>query len=234
MKVSNILKNMLLGAFLLGTFCAHAQGWQQYFNEGKRLYSNGEYQAAYESFERAQGLAPDASLLDSYMAQAAYRAGLFEEAANAYEKANRKKPDTWSHYNEGNAHFKNNNFAKAIESYKEALRKDPTNDVARYNLTQAIEKLKEQQEQQNKQNQNKQNQPKDPQDKLDDDNQNPDKPDEQNQENQPEDGQVQPKLGREQTEQLLESMNQADKKAQDKLKDKKKKASSVGKPENDW
>lgn len=213
---------------LLG-YGARAQHWQHHFNEGKHLYNNGEFRAAYESFEKAKTLAPDASQIDTYMAQAAYRAGMFPEAADAYAKSNRKDADTWSNYNEGNAHYNNNNFKQAIEAYKEALRKDPSNDVARYNLTQAIKKLKEQQEQKEQDKQQNENQN---QNQQDEENTNPDKQDDDNQNEQQE--QNQPKLGREQTEQLLESMNLADKKAQDKLKDQDKKALGSGNREKDW
>lgn len=216
---------------LLG-YGARAQHWQYHFNEGKHLYNNGEFRAAYESFEKAKTLAPDASQIDTYMAQAAYRAGMFPEAADAYAKSNRKNGDTWSHYNEGNAHYNNNNFKEAIEAYKEALRKDPSNDVARYNLTQAIKKLKEQQQQQQDKQQSENQDQNQNQNQQDEENTNPDKQEDDNQNEQQE--QNQPKLGREQTEQLLESMSLADKKAQDKLKDQDKKALGSGKREKDW
>lgn len=232
MKEHKLIKYFLIASLMLLSIGARAQLWKHHFNEGKHLYNKGEYKSAYESFEKAQTLAPDENQINTYMAQAAYRAGMFTESANAYAKSNKKNGNAWSHYNEGNAQFNNNNFKQAIEAYKEALRNDPSNDVARYNLTKAKKILKEQQKQQDKQQNENQDQNEQDENEQGEKNTNPDKQDEDNQNEQQE--QNQPKLGREQTEQLLESMNLADKKAQDKLKDPDKKDLSTGKLEKDW
>lgn len=234
MKANKFLRYFLTACSFLVILLGNAQNWQQHLEEGKSLYKEGDYSGAYQSFQKAQALAPEPSQLDAYLAQAAYRAGKFDEAASAYQRTRENKSDLWSSYNQGNAQFRNNDIQGAIESYKDALRKNPNNDMARYNLAYAKKKQQEQENQQN--NDEKQDKQQNPQEQPQDPKQN--KADQQNQENQNEDkdqknGQNQPKLGREQTEQLLESMNQADKKAQDKLKDKDK-VSGSGKREKDW
>lgn len=60
-------------------------------------------------------------------------------------------------YNLGNIAFNNNNFQQSIEYYKNALRQNPGNDLARQNLRLAQKKLQEQQND-NKQNQNNEQQ----------------------------------------------------------------------------
>jgi hypothetical protein len=45
-------------------------------------------------------------------------------------------------------------YAKAVEAYKQSLRKEPNNEKTRYNLSEAIRKLKEQQKDKNKKDQN--------------------------------------------------------------------------------
>lgn len=234
MKANKFLRYFLTACSFLVILLGNAQNWQQHFDEGKSLYKEGDYSGAYQSFQKAQALAPEPSQLDAYLAQAAYRAGKFDEAASAYQRTRENKSDLWSSYNQGNAQFRNNDIQGAIESYKDALRKNPNNDMARYNLAYAKKKQQEQENQQN--NDEKQDKQQNPQEQPQDPKQN--NPNQQNKENQNEDkdqknGQNQPKLGREQTEQLLESMNQADKKAQDKLKDKDK-VSGSGKREKDW
>lgn len=57
-------------------------------------------------------------------------------------------------YNLGNIAFNNNNFEQSIELYKNALRKNPSNDQARQNLRLAQKKLQEQQNQQQNQDKN--------------------------------------------------------------------------------
>ena len=238
-----MLKKLKIFLCVLGyTGFAFAQNndWQNLAKTGREFYEKGEFESAYQAFSKAKELAPENVDLDAYMAQSAYRAGKFKEAAEAYQNVTKQNPDTWTNYNKGNSQFKNQDLTGAIESYKEALRKDPTNEVARHNLAQALKKQENEdnkdqnqdnknQNQQDKQNQQNQDQ-QDKHDQQDQQNQgdkNDNKQDNQNQE-------TQPKLGRDQTEQLLESMMQADKKAQDKLKDEEKKAAGSGKREKDW
>jgi tetratricopeptide (TPR) repeat protein len=231
---------ILLGMFGVCLFSyAQNNDWQRLAKTGRAFYEKGDFESAYQAFSKAKELAPVDAKLDAYLAQSAYRAGKFQEAAEAYQRSAEQNADTWTNYNKGNARFKNQDLSGAIESYKEALRKDPTNEVARHNLAQALKKQENQdnenkQDNQDKQDQNKQNQDKQQQnqDQNQDKNQqnSGDKENQQDNQNQ----QEQPKLGRDQTEQLLESMMQADKKAQDKLKDNEKKAVGSGKREKDW
>ena len=57
----------------------------------------------------------------------------------------------FAHYDRGNTRYINEDYQTAIDFYKEALRKNPNDDWARYNLRMAQLKLQEQQEQQNQQ-----------------------------------------------------------------------------------
>jgi Ca-activated chloride channel homolog len=230
MSMNKILKYVSLLVVVMLIFGSHAQTWQQHLEDGKRFYKNGDYENAYYAFQKAQTLSPNSNELNAYLAQSAYRAGKFQEAAEAYQRDKDYNDDTWSSYNQGNAKFRNNDMNGAIDSYKEALRKNPNNEMARYNLAYAKKKQQEQQNQDN--NENSHNQQDNEQNQNNENQQKPDKnQDQRNQ--QPQEGNNQPKLGREQTEQLLESMNQADKKAQEKLKDKEK-ALGSGKREKDW
>lgn len=228
--------NILIG-FLMFSIAAIAQNnnWQKLAQMGRSFYEKGEFESAYNAFLKAKELAPADANLDNFLAQAAYRAGKFQEAAEAYQRSAEKNSDTWTNYNKGNARFKNQDLSGAVESYKEALRKDPSNELARHNLAQALKK-QENEQNQNEQNQDKQNQDKQNQDKQDQQDKNQDKNNSNNDKNDQKDKQnqqEQPKVGKEQTDQLLESMMQADRKAQDKLKEKEKAVGS-GKREKDW
>ena len=61
-----------------------------------------------------------------------------------------------SYFNLGNIAFNSEQYAQSIEYYKNALRKNPSNDLARDNLRLAQLKLQEQQQNQNNQNQQEQ------------------------------------------------------------------------------
>lgn len=61
-------------------------------------------------------------------------------------------------YNMGNLAFNEQNYAQAIDNYKNALRRNPDNDQARENLRLAQKRLENQQNQDQNQDQNQQNQ----------------------------------------------------------------------------
>jgi hypothetical protein len=61
----------------------------------------------------------------------------------------------------GNSQMKKKDYAAAVDSYKEALRNNPTDEQTRYNLSEAIRRLKDQQKKDNKNDSSQDN--KDPQ-----------------------------------------------------------------------
>ena len=72
-------------------------------------------------------------------ANGAYRAGLFPEAAQAYEHLVASSvADPVVFYNLGNAYYRNGQLAEAIANYERALALDPTLNVARENLGEAL------------------------------------------------------------------------------------------------
>jgi len=95
-------------------------------------------------------------------------------------------------HNLGNTHVQQEDYKKAIEKYKDALRNNPTNEDTRYNLAYAQKKLKEQQnngggngnQQQNDQNQDKNKDKENDQDGEQEDNQEGNQNDNQNGEEQ--------------------------------------------------
>ena len=162
-----------------------------------------------------------------------------------------------ANYNIGNTYMEEKKYEEAVKAYKEALRKNPQDENAKYNLSYALQMLKKQQggggKDKNK-NEDKNQQNKDNQDKNKDENkdqQNKDdkgnddkKQDEQKQQEQKdeqgkdkEDKQQQhpepqpSKLSEQQAEQLLNALQQEEKKLQDKMK--KGKAVPV-RVEKDW
>lgn len=72
--------------------------------------------------------------------------------ANTFEKGLREK----AIYNSGNISFDREQWQQSIEAYKQALRLNPDNDMARRNLRLAQLKLQEQQDRNNEENQENQ------------------------------------------------------------------------------
>jgi tetratricopeptide (TPR) repeat protein len=154
-----------------------AQNWRDSLSAAHSAYSEGKFKEAHEKFISAQRLAPEGIDLSKDIGTAAYRKGDYASAEKAFHSAANKSETAderarkW--HNIGNAQMKQKNYQSAMDSYKQALRENPTDDKTRYNLAEAKRRLKKQQEEQQKQQNNQDNK-----DKQDQKNQN-----EQNQQN---------------------------------------------------
>ena len=71
---------------------------------------------------------------DFDVANAAYADGRYEEAATLYQSLLDEQEDATLYYNLGNARFKQGELAQAILNYERALRLQPNNKDAQYNL----------------------------------------------------------------------------------------------------
>ena len=176
--------------------------------------------------------------------------------------AQSKKEKHSALHNMGNVFMNQKDYAKAVETYKEALRNNPNDDQTRYNYALAKELLENEnqnqdqnQDQENKDNKDQQNQDQQNQDNKDSDEQSPkdeskDKKDqdqdgdnknqqdqsdkEKDPQNQQQVPKAQPtKLSPQQLKNLLEAMNNEEKKVQDKVNAKKAKPVTP-KSKKDW
>lgn len=151
------IRVLILGNFIFLTFFSFSQDWKSKLSDARKEYKSGNYKGALEKYEEAKQSAPQSIDFSSELGQAAYKAGEFDKAESYYgsgideTKKKSLSPDVF--HNLGNAQMRRKNFQGAIESYKEALRKNPNDSETRYNLSEAIR--------QNKQNQ-KNNPPQNP------------------------------------------------------------------------
>jgi tetratricopeptide (TPR) repeat protein len=135
---------------------------EKLINKGLKAYDRADYEAAELNFRKALAKEP-------VNATASYDLGLTEtelekplEAAHFFKKAAKQSDDaslkSKAYFNEGNVWYQKQKYEKAVEAYKNALRQNPNDEEARYNLALAIQKLKQQQKKNKKnQKQNKQN-----------------------------------------------------------------------------
>lgn len=136
-------------------------------------------------------------------------------------------------YNLGNSRLMGGELEAGIEAYKEALRKMPGDDDARYNLAYAQHLKKEQEQQQQEQDQ-QQDQKEDEQKEQEKKEQ---KKDQDQQEQQKKDQEQQPQqqeLSKEEAEQLLQALMQQEKDLQEELKKKKNQKAQPIRIEKDW
>ncbi len=184
----------------------------------------------------------------------------YQEADSQYfDIASRAKNDSLkeaSYYNLGNSFYKSEQYDGAVQAYKQALRINPDDEDARYNLAMAQKKLKDSegqnggqnqdQQNQNQQNQNQQNQNQQNQNQQNQQQQNQDE--QQGQEQQQQQGQQgqqdeqqdgeqqeaqQMNISKDDAERMLEALKNNEQKTLQKVQESKTKGQKV-KIDKDW
>ncbi len=150
------MKNIIYILFVLIGMNVSAQEWRDSLKVARDSYKKQDYVKALKYYQSAQKKAPNDVDLSDEMGQSAYKAREFEKAEKIYEQnANSKKSKSAkakSYHNMGNSRMKGKNYQGAVESYKEALRNNPSDDETRYNLSEAIRRLKDEQKKNPKDN----------------------------------------------------------------------------------
>ncbi|MFY8213504.1 MAG: tetratricopeptide repeat protein, partial [Flavobacterium sp.] len=174
---------------------------------------------------------------------------------DAVEKSKLRSEKHNAFHNLGNVYLKEKKYAEAVSAFKDALRNDPTDEESRYNLALAKKLLKDnpppkddKKDDKKDKNKDKKDDKKDQknQDKKDDKNKgDQDKKDDKKDQgknpnnkdqNDPSQGQPKPKPGgisKERLQNLLDAVNNEEKKIQDKVNAKKIKGQPV-QTEKDW
>ncbi len=207
-------------------------------DKGLKAYDKADYNEAEIDFRKVLAK-------DPLNAVASYNLGLTEteldknlEATRYFKKAGKQAADpllkSKAYFNEGNVWYQKKKYDKAVEAYKNALRNNPSDEEARYNLALAQMKLKQQQKKnknnkknkQNKKDQNKQqnkNQQNKDQNKQDQKNKDQQKKNQQNKKDQNKQGQ----------DKKDQKQNKKDQKNKDKNSKGDKKKDDQGKPKQD-
>lgn len=221
-------------------------------NEGVQLYKKGDFQRAEEAFRKSLTADSAGAEIPFNLGNSQLRQKKFDEAVSAYnEAANRAKTNTGkanARYNSGNTYLEQQKWDEAIKEYREALKLNPNDEDAKYNLSYALKKRqKDNQNQKNNQDQNKQDQKKDDQ-KKDDQKQNQGENDQKkddqkkNDQNQNQDNKQDQKqekkdkgISKQDAERILDAMKQSEKDLQKQKDREKKKANPVqGTILKDW
>lgn len=237
-----------------------AQSFAQMYPErrlirsGNKEYERKNYVESEIAYRRALEKAPASRDANYNLAGSLYQQGRFGEAAQLYSQIAADSTQTIgsafnTFYNTGNALFKERKFNEAIEAYKQALRLNPNDMEAKFNLAYAkkmIDDNKDKNDQNkdnkdnkqnqdnkdNKQNQNDQNKQdqnnsdKDKQDQNQD--QNKDNPDQNKQDQQQTEG----GMNKNEADQMLDAVQQSEDKTRDKMKEKKAKV--IGRSGKNW
>ena len=166
---------------------------RNHIRAGNNLFHNKRYAEAEVEYRKALQVAPQSAVAQFNLATALLMQGggaagqddknnpvkqaadmLTDLAKHAPTKSLRSK----ANYDLGNLAYGSQQYDQAVQLYKQALREDPADDQARYNLRMAQLKLKQQQQNKDQnQNQDKKDKDKKDQDKKDQDKKDQDKKD---------------------------------------------------------
>ena len=216
--MTNMLRTILLVlAVVVSAAGAQAQTDRQYVRNGNKYFRKGDYKRADMEYRKALSV-------NESNTQALYNRGcaIMQESPDSamayFDQAGKMETNkvrkAMAYHNIGVIYHSNQQYDKAIEAYKEALRNNPNDDETRYNLELAKRQQKQNQGgggQNNDQNKDQQDQNKDKQDQnKDKQDQNKDK---QNQQQQ----QPQQQISDDNAERLLDAAMQEEKRTQDRL-----------------
>lgn len=196
--------------FMLLPILVKAQEENAAIREGNKLYHDRQFEKAMPAYQKAVEQNPKNFTARYNLANARFRTGNLPDAEKAYgdliENTSDNKYKEKGYYNKGVTFTKQQKLQESIDAYKDAIKLDPTDEDARFNLQKALTEQK-------KQNQSQQQQ-KQPQQKQ--------------QKQKPENN----KLDKKKIEQYLKSLEQKEQDVQRKMQ--QNRARSVTQPEKDW
>lgn len=257
--MNNKLQILLLALIIIMPFWLHAQSDKSFVRKGNQEFKNGNFNEAEINYRKALDQNPEKHSAQFNLGDALFEQENYEKAAEVFNATNKESLPTKhlsnNFYNLGNSLLKAGKLQESIDAYKKALKANPKNEEARYNLEYARQKLQQQQQQQENQDQQKdqnkdQKQDQDKKDQNQDKNQDKKDQEQQKQEQQQQDQQQNQsdqkeqqgqqneqqaqKISKKDAERMLDALKNNEKKTLEKLKKEQKKNAKVIKSEKDW
>lgn len=214
-----VLKTIIKIGILLVIFLrpkdSAAQSTNSLIRSGNKSYDQQKYNQATDKYTAALSKEPNNEKAIFNQANAMYQLGEYEKAASYFDAISKQTKNldvkSKAYHNLGNTFYKQSQFEKSVQAYKEALKINPSDKDTKYNLMMAMAKLKDDQQQQQKQDQknkqeNKQNQQQNQQSAQD-----------KNKAQQQKEQEQQGKMSNEEAQRLLEALENEEGKTQQKL-----------------
>lgn len=233
-KLSKVIPLLI---FFLVSSAGFAQSENRTIRKGNQAYRDQNFQEAELNYRKAIENNNNSFRGNFNLGNATYRQENFEEASSAFQRAIANQTDktalSKAFYNYGNSLLLNQQIPESVEAYKNALRLNPKDDDARYNLAFAMHMLQQQEQQQKQQggdqndkNQDKQDQQQDQQQGDDDQKQDP-------AEQQQAEQQQPQQISKQEAERMLQALKEEELKTLDKVKEERFREQRV-RTEKDW
>lgn len=219
-----------LGIILI-SISSFAQSKRELNNDGVELYKTQKFSDAEVKFKKSLEKDPEMFQGHFNLGDAYYKQGRFDEAIQSYKNSLQftedKENQSKVYHNIGNSLLKQQKYQESIGAYKNALKQNPDDLETKYNLSYALNMMKQdQQKQKDKKDKNK-DQQKDQQQNQDQKDQNKEKQQNQQQQQQQQKNQI----SKEEAQRILEALKNNETNTQKKLRKVKGKPVATDK---DW
>ena len=217
---------LLLGLFvsLCSVFAQKVE--RSYIRKGNRLYNDSSYIDAEINYRKALEINPKSTVSMYNLGNSLIYQQKNKDALEQYVSASKMEKDKYKlsyiYHNIGVLFHRDKDYKQAIEAYKKALINNPKDDETRYNLSLAQKLLKD--EQDNKENNQKDNKNNDSNNSSNNNKHYSSKSSQSSERD--------PKMSKENAEQLLNSVMQDERDVQDRIK--KQQKLRGGRLEKDW
>ncbi|MBE0641566.1 MAG: tetratricopeptide repeat protein [Bacteroidales bacterium] len=146
--------------FITGTLIA--QSGNSELRKGNKAYSRSDFAAAELLYRKAADKNPEDQRAIFNLGTSLYRQDNFDDAATHFSGGaatlESMEDRSYAYHNLGNAMVKTGKLKEAVEAYKNALRVNPHNEDARFNLAWVQRQMRREQEQQQEQEQEQEQQ----------------------------------------------------------------------------
>lgn len=207
-------KFIYITGFVCFACATNAQQGTESIRSGNRLYKQKNFIQALPEYQKAASENPKNPVARYNLGNAQFRNNQYAQAEKEYDatvaNSNEKDFSQKATYNKGVALTKQKKLLESIEAYKAAVKLNPADADARFNLQKALSELKKQNESDQKKQQQQQ----------------------QKQQQQKQRQQPQSKLDKRKIEQYLQSLRQKEQEVQRKIQENRSR--SVTRPEKDW
>lgn len=151
---------LLVACAGLGAAVATGQTVRSLVNGGNDLYRDQKFTDAEVNYRKALEKEPGLVQGHFNLGNALTKQGKAEDAIREYQSAltaaSQKDTRAYAHYNIGNALLQGEKYQEAVNAYVESLKINPRDEETKYNLSYALERMRQQQKQQQQQQKNQQ------------------------------------------------------------------------------